>query len=110
MDENANNFVLGSIQTIREFPNVFPDKLSRLTPNREELLRCPLLYTALHLKSFKNWELLDRRFIRLRCYQLKVKEVDVSKTAFRTRYGHYEFLVMSFGLINASTAFMDLMN
>jgi len=32
------------------------------------------------------------------------------KTAFRTRYGHYEFLVMSFGLTNAPTAFMDLMN
>ena len=32
------------------------------------------------------------------------------KTAFRTRYGHYEFLVMSFGLTNALAAFMDLMN
>ena len=32
------------------------------------------------------------------------------KTAFRTRYGHYEFLVMSFGLTNAPAAFMDLMN
>ena len=43
-------------------------------------------------------------------YQLRVKEVDVSKTTFRTRYGHYEFLVMSFGLTNAPAAFMDLMN
>ena len=43
-------------------------------------------------------------------YQLRVKEVDMSKTAFRTRYGHYEFLVMQFGLTNAPTAFMDLMN
>ena len=35
---------------------------------------------------------------------------NVPKTAFRTHYGHYEFLVMSFGLTNAPTAFMDLMN
>ncbi|XP_059306506.1 uncharacterized protein LOC132057948 [Lycium ferocissimum] len=36
--------------------------------------------------------------------------VDIPKTAFRTRYGHFEFLVMSFGLTNAPAAFMDLMN
>ena len=43
-------------------------------------------------------------------HQLKVRENDVSKTAFRTRYGHYEFLVMPFELTNAPVAFMDLMN
>ncbi|KAK6229056.1 hypothetical protein SCA6_018007 [Theobroma cacao] len=43
-------------------------------------------------------------------HQLRIKEQDVPKTAFRTRYGHYEFLVTPFGLTNAPTTFMDLMN
>lgn len=43
-------------------------------------------------------------------HQLRIRQEDVPKTAFRTRYGHYEFLVMSFGLTNAPAAFMDLMN
>ncbi|KAI3821409.1 hypothetical protein L1987_08976 [Smallanthus sonchifolius] len=43
-------------------------------------------------------------------HQLKVREEDIPKTAFRTRYGHFEFRVMSFGLTNAPAAFMDLMN
>ncbi|KAL8124030.1 hypothetical protein AgCh_011875 [Apium graveolens] len=43
-------------------------------------------------------------------HQLKIKVEDIPKTAFRTRYGHHEFLVMVFGLTNAPAAFMDLMN
>ena len=39
-----------------------------------------------------------------------MQESDVPKTTFRTRYGHYEFLVMPFGFTNAPIAFMDLMN
>ena len=43
-------------------------------------------------------------------HQLRVRENDVSKTVFRTRYAHYEFIVMPFRLTNAPAAFMDLMN
>ena len=48
--------------------------------------------------------------LRSSYHQLRVHDEDVSKTAFRTRYGHFEFLVTPFGLTNAPTAFMDLMN
>ena len=43
-------------------------------------------------------------------HQIKVKPEDVPKTAFRTRYGHYEYLVMPFGVTNAPGVFMDYMN
>ena len=43
-------------------------------------------------------------------HKLKVRAEDIPKTTFRTRYSHYEFLVMSFGLINAPVVFMELMN
>ena len=43
-------------------------------------------------------------------HHLRIQDEDVYKTAFRSRYGHYEFLVIPFGLTNAPAAFMDLMN
>jgi hypothetical protein len=43
-------------------------------------------------------------------HQLRIKEGDIPKTAFRTRFGHYEFIVVPFELTNAPTIFMSLMN
>nr|GFC51634.1 transposon Tf2-9 polyprotein [Tanacetum cinerariifolium] len=104
-----------------------------LIPGAEPISKAPYRMAPVELKELKDQlqELLERGFIRpsvspwgapvlfvkkkdgsMRlCYhQLRVKEQDISKTAFRTRYGHYEFLVMPFGLTNAPAIFMDLMN
>ena len=48
--------------------------------------------------------------MRSRYHQVRIKDEDIFKTAFRTTYEHYEFLVMPFGLMNAPTSFMCLMN
>lgn len=48
--------------------------------------------------------------LRLRYYQLRIKERDVPKSAFKTRYRRYEFKVMPFGLAKTPVTFMDMMN
>ena len=60
--------------------------------------------------QFKGVSGFSKIDLRSSYYQLWLKDVDVPKTTFRTHYGHYEFLVMSFELTNAQAAFMDLMN
>ncbi|GJY36313.1 putative reverse transcriptase domain-containing protein [Tanacetum coccineum] len=80
--------------------------LNKLTvKNRYPLSRIDDLFDQLQRSSV--YSKID---LRSGCHQLRVREKDIPKTAFRTRYGHYEFQVMPFGLTNALTVFMDLVN
>ncbi|KAL0536191.1 hypothetical protein IC582_025130 [Cucumis melo] len=186
VDTREVDVSLSSEPVVRDYPDVFPEKLPGLPPHREvefsielesstaPISRAPYRMAPVELKELKMQlkELLDEGFIRpsvspwgapvlfvkkkdgsmrlcidyrelnkvtvknryplpriddlfdllqgatvfskigLRSgyHQLGIKDGDVLKTAFRSRYGHYEFIVMSFGLTNAPAVFMDLMN
>ncbi|GKB25019.1 putative reverse transcriptase domain-containing protein [Tanacetum coccineum] len=81
-------------------------ELNKLTvKNRYPLLRIDDLFDQ--LQGLSVYSKIDLRF---GFHQLRVRDEDVPKMAFRTHYGHYEFQVMPFGLTNAPAVFMDLMN
>ena len=60
--------------------------------------------------QLKNSKVFSKIDLRSEYHQLKIKVEDIAKVVFRIWFGHYEFLIMSFGLTNALAVFMDLMN
>ena len=80
--------------------------MNRVTiKNRYPLSRIDDLFDQL-----RGTRVYSKIYLHTGYHQLRVRETDIPKTAFRTQYGHFEFTLMPFGLTNAPAAFMDLMH
>nr|GFA77488.1 hypothetical protein [Tanacetum cinerariifolium] len=128
VEDKSEKKRLEDVPIVRNFPEVFPEDLLGLPPTRPvefqidlvpgaaPVARAPYRLAPSKMKKLAKQlkELSDKGFIRPSSSPwgapLRVQKEDVLKTAFRTRYGHYEFQVMPFELTNAPAVFMDLMN
>ncbi|XP_050222329.1 uncharacterized protein LOC126672422 [Mercurialis annua] len=99
-----------SVPIVNEFTDVFPEELPGLPPDRD-IKFCIDVAPGTAPISIPPYRMAPAELKELKeQLQELLVNIDVPKTAFRTRYGHFEFLVMSFGLTNAPAAFMDMMN
>jgi len=111
-----NQAAIDRLPVVNGFPEVFLDEILDVPLEREVEFSIDLVpgtkpvSMAPYRMSGSELAELKKQLEDLLYHQIKVKDEDMQKTAFRTRYGHYEYKVMPFGVTNKPGVFMEYMN